>query len=610
VWDPISDRLLSIFETGKSVGSPGMYDGLLRQYVHGDQGYDDPVEVLTADTGGAAPVRYLPMFDEAGTGNLTAVLNDDGSLAERVMYGDSYGASPRYVQGPVVERVSRKVTKDANGGVAEVQFAVTLSERVVESSIASGVKVRSVRQDASLAALSTVQPALDSDGQTIRWRLTKADWDVLAGAPDATSIEVVVTKDLRAAGWGQSAVMAPPAWLQKLASMRTTTAEPLIAAESVDSINAASGENKLFEIRDLYLVASPDSKTKLFTGFKAAPFVETTSGFAFFRARWYDASTGTWLSPDSMGYRDSSNLYAFCGGDPVNCSDPTGLMGDGGDVREDFRQKENEARAKAYAAWCASHPAECRAQEIRGRGILRMVGGTGQTIAGVGAVSSTGPLPEPVTKTLGATAIVRGIDNFAAGFMETVTGQEYDTVTARGFYKLLVKSGVSPARASKITGWTEVGVDVVSTVGAGLVPSVNNALRIRPINGIIDVGGTSPGASNLNPLLGETGGQIKNVPNLTKDYADQIARYFEPGSAEQVVSVKLPGHTVNWEQFARGAYTTLRPGGVVDMNLYLTGPAAEQAAIRSAAVQALERAGFRNVTITGENVGTILKAHR
>ena len=33
------------------------------------------------------------------------------------------------------------------------------------------------------------------------------------------------------------------------------------------------------------------------------------------RARWYDPSTGSFLSPDPLGYQDSSNLYAFAGGD-------------------------------------------------------------------------------------------------------------------------------------------------------------------------------------------------------------------------------------------------------------------------------------------------------
>jgi len=45
------------------------------------------------------------------------------------------------------------------------------------------------------------------------------------------------------------------------------------------------------------------------------------------RNRWYDPGTGTFLTPDPMGYQDSSNLYAFCAGDPVNCSDPTGEWG-------------------------------------------------------------------------------------------------------------------------------------------------------------------------------------------------------------------------------------------------------------------------------------------
>lgn len=52
-------------------------------------------------------------------------------------------------------------------------------------------------------------------------------------------------------------------------------------------------------IPNLYLAAVDQSKTKLFTGFKSAPFVERATGLAFFRSRWYDASTGTWLSPDA-----------------------------------------------------------------------------------------------------------------------------------------------------------------------------------------------------------------------------------------------------------------------------------------------------------------------
>ena len=212
--------------------------------------------------------------------------------------------------------------------------------------------------------------------------------------------------------------------------------------------------------------------------FKAAPFQEPMTGLIYMRDRWYDSRTGSFLSPDPEGYADSANLYSYCHGDPVNCTDPTGRM-DGGDVRADFREKENAARAKRFAAWCAANPVECRKVDVRGGGVLRIVGGVGQTTAGVGAFASTGPLPEPVTKTLGGTAIVRGIDNTVTGAVELWTGERHDTVTGRALYLALVKAGVSPETASRVTGWTETSVDIASTVGSSLVPGVNRALVSR-----------------------------------------------------------------------------------------------------------------------------------
>jgi RHS repeat-associated protein len=62
-----------------------------------------------------------------------------------------------------------------------------------------------------------------------------------------------------------------------------------------------------------------------FSRFKAAPYEEKALGLIYMRKRWYDPKTGSFLSPDPAGYRDSANLYSYCHGDPVNCSDPTGL---------------------------------------------------------------------------------------------------------------------------------------------------------------------------------------------------------------------------------------------------------------------------------------------
>jgi hypothetical protein len=41
----------------------------------------------------------------------------------------------------------------------------------------------------------------------------------------------------------------------------------------------------------------------------------------------YDPATGRWLSKDPIGISGGLNLYAFCGNDPVNYVDPSGLWG-------------------------------------------------------------------------------------------------------------------------------------------------------------------------------------------------------------------------------------------------------------------------------------------
>ena len=60
--------------------------------------------------------------------------------------------------------------------------------------------------------------------------------------------------------------------------------------------------------------------------FQCREWSEAT-GLVNFRARWYDAVTGRWLSKDPIGLNGGLNLYAFCGNDPVNSLDPYGEVG-------------------------------------------------------------------------------------------------------------------------------------------------------------------------------------------------------------------------------------------------------------------------------------------
>lgn len=56
----------------------------------------------------------------------------------------------------------------------------------------------------------------------------------------------------------------------------------------------------------------------------------------YYKARVYDPVYGRFLQTDPVGSKDDLDLYTYTGDDPVNGTDPTGLMNTGGD--EDFEQ--------------------------------------------------------------------------------------------------------------------------------------------------------------------------------------------------------------------------------------------------------------------------------
>jgi len=48
-------------------------------------------------------------------------------------------------------------------------------------------------------------------------------------------------------------------------------------------------------------------------------------GIDYYRARYYNPTTGRFLSEDPSGLRGGINLYAYAGGSPTNFTDPSGL---------------------------------------------------------------------------------------------------------------------------------------------------------------------------------------------------------------------------------------------------------------------------------------------
>ena len=61
------------------------------------------------------------------------------------------------------------------------------------------------------------------------------------------------------------------------------------------------------------------------TGAQWGYFSDGATGLLLCTHRFYDPSTGRWLTRDPMGYGGGVNLYGYVGNDPGNRSDPSGL---------------------------------------------------------------------------------------------------------------------------------------------------------------------------------------------------------------------------------------------------------------------------------------------
>lgn len=451
VWDPLVDRLLAIYEAGKSVeDGAGADAGLIQQFLHGDAGYDDPIEVSVKQADGSVK-RYLPLIDYAAAGSVQAVLSStSGKLAERVLYADPYGDRPRYLHGAVVDRMSVELRKGNDGELAEAKVRVRLSESIDESTLAGGVQLAAISSADAVVATTTATPELE-DAHTILWTLGPVQWAALTTAPEATRLEIAVTQDLRAALW-DGPVMPLPPWMLDASGRASTAAFPVIQRESISALAellaaTSSGQTRkrtLLELHNLYLVASENSKTRVLTGFKAAPFLEPATGLVYLRNRWFDASTGTFLTPDPMGYGDSSNLYVFGQADPVNNSDPLGLesirkaMGFEADI-DQGRKIRGYPKAWAYSFYNIvtfgfvmrhdDHYEEYERTRDTGaylRGTAVEIGRAGIAIA---ATYATGGFGAGASITIGG-AIARGAAGGAtAGVITTAAGDAYDRWT-------------------------------------------------------------------------------------------------------------------------------------------------------------------------------------
>jgi RHS repeat-associated protein len=182
----------------------------------------------------------------------------------------------------------------------------------------------------------------------VRWSLSAAQWSELSSPAGAFSLSVGVTNALRASTYTADSPVVPANTTLR-SGVYATPEMPFELRETFTELASRLGEGsapyKAYELTMLVgtdiaggsgggtvaaasvsAFAQADSAALLLltSSFQAQSFMDPLTLKNYVRARWYDPATSVFLTPDPLGYADSSNLYAFAAGDPINNRDPRG----------------------------------------------------------------------------------------------------------------------------------------------------------------------------------------------------------------------------------------------------------------------------------------------
>jgi RHS repeat-associated protein len=398
-WDMVSDQLIAVFNTNPQPSDPNT--GLMRQIIHGGLTYDDPIEVtmLAGDLSGKLN-RLYPVFDEAAAGSLQAVLNADAQLVARNLPDDPAGAEDVSFAGATIDRASIHATKDSSGNLQSIDVTLHATEPLDPSTLAAGLRLASVNTNGvAVKTFAGTAQAVSGDAYSAKFTLSPTDWSTL-NDPAAQALSIGVTPTLRAQGWASGLPILPPTEWARLNGIFTSPALPVEIRDSLSSIstfvaaigNSSQNTTTIYNVPSIALVGSTgtgaDATSALLTAkFQALPFSDPATGLVYARARWYSPDTGTFLSGDPMGYADSSNLYSFAGGDPVNGRDPSGLL----------CETSNASGVWSWLQRCSQDALSVQQEfnhgvfslKTPGRAVAGVVGTAkmiGKTVAGVGAM--------------------------------------------------------------------------------------------------------------------------------------------------------------------------------------------------------------------------------
>src|SRR6185369_7470888 len=98
--------------------------------------------------------------------------------------------------------------------------------------------------------------------------------------------------------------------------------------DSTIALTGANGDVVERMFYDAFGESSGSSLTRYgYTGRERDPL----TGLTYYRARWYDAQQGRFISEDPIGFDNGeTNFYAYVENDPIGFNDPMGLPRGGG----------------------------------------------------------------------------------------------------------------------------------------------------------------------------------------------------------------------------------------------------------------------------------------
>jgi RHS repeat-associated protein len=329
VWDPVTDNLAAIFVEGASRNGTTLANGgLVRQFIHGGMGMDDPIEVVTPDA------TLFPIFDEPGAGGLQAVIDETGHLLARNLTADPYGEEQLAIAAPAIDEVKLTAIKDASGNLSSVKVTMHATEPLDTATIAAGTRLAAVDTTGAIVRLSTTAPT-QPDPYTIGWTLPVAEWTALATSSNAAAISIAAMSSLRSTTYGfQVPILPAPPDMLSSGNVFSSSALPIEIRDSISTVQqqfTTTGTDTPFTVPTVTALGVSNGNlvaSLIVSPFQALPFTEPLTGLVNARNRFYEPRTGTFVSPDPLGNIDSGNLYTFAGGDPVNRKDPTGLYED------------------------------------------------------------------------------------------------------------------------------------------------------------------------------------------------------------------------------------------------------------------------------------------